>query len=140
MTKCLAGLLVAAAAVVGTAAPEPQSIDPKRGCRLNPAVVGPCFKLHGRLSVGNGTPSMRIWRIGTKRILGVLPSETEIVPEVVRANVEFQTNLYGDFEVCPFERERPGAMQTVCVESASNLVAERFIVGKATPEIVRIRR
>jgi hypothetical protein len=31
-------------------------------------------------------------------------------------------------------------MRTVCVESAANLVAERFIEGRATPEIVRIRR
>jgi hypothetical protein len=28
--------------------------------------------------------------------------------------------VYGDFEVCPFTRERKGYMQMVCVESASH--------------------
>jgi hypothetical protein len=117
-----------------------QGIDPKMGCRGNPAVVGQCFAVHGRIFFSNGTPSMRIWRVGTTRVLGVLPSEAEIAPAVVRKYVRSGTNLYGDFEVCPFEKETPGWMRAVCVESATNLVVERHIDGREAPEVFRIRR
>jgi hypothetical protein len=43
-------------------------------------------------------------------------------------NLQFKhgdETIYGDFEVCPFTRERRGAMQFVCIESASHLVVKR---------------
>jgi hypothetical protein len=45
------------------------------------------------------------------------------------ANLErtFKTSenrVYGDFEVCPLEAEREGAMQAACIESAKNLIVE----------------
>jgi hypothetical protein len=43
-------------------------------------------------------------------------------------NLKFKSGdeaIYGDFEVCPFTSERKGAMQFVCIESASHLVARR---------------
>lgn len=40
-------------------------------CKGNPAVIGACFKVHGRLSSWNGNPTFRIWPTGTKRMLGV---------------------------------------------------------------------
>ena len=81
-----------------------------------------------------------MWSVGTKRILGVVPSENEIVPEITKQHVNFDTRLYGDFEVCPFSREKPGEMQIICVESAANLVGERFVEGKAPPVVFRIRK
>lgn len=33
----------------------------------------------------------------------------------------FDDEAFGDFYLCPFTRERPGAMQFACVESAKNL-------------------
>jgi hypothetical protein len=117
-----------------------QRIDPKAGCRQNPAIVDRCFPIHGRLFASNGSPGVRIWPVGTKRILGVMPSEAEIVPDVVRKNINWDARLYGDFEVCPFTRETPGTMRLVCVESATNLVGERFVEGQSVPVIFRIRR
>src|SRR5579875_2172562 len=32
----------------------------------------PCYWIHGRMWEGNGTPSTRIWRAGTHRLLGVV--------------------------------------------------------------------
>jgi hypothetical protein len=81
---------------------------------------------------------MRIWPVGTNRILGVIPSESEIVPEVIKQYVNWDTRLYGDFEVCPFTKEKPGEMQIVCVEAASKLVGERFVEGKDAPITFRI--
>jgi len=40
-------------------------------CKNNAYLVGQCFRLHGRAFFSNGTPSLRIWHVGTKRILGV---------------------------------------------------------------------
>jgi len=113
-------------------------IEPRAGCRRNPEIVDTCRTIHGRLFISNGTPSMRIWPVGTNRILGVTPSENEIVPEIIKQHVNFNTRLYGDFEVCPFTKEKPGEMQIVCVEAASKLVGERFVEGNAAPLTFRI--
>jgi hypothetical protein len=59
-----------------------------RMCKNNPELVGPCVKIHGRARIVNGGPQMRIWRIGTNRILGVLPSEDEIGPVNLRDAME----------------------------------------------------
>jgi len=29
--------------------------------------------------------------------------------------------MWGDFEVCPFEPDRPGVMRLVCVQSVANI-------------------
>ena len=70
---------------------------------------------------------MRIWRVGTKRILGVLPPENEIVPHnLAKALAGFDKQIYGNFEVCPFTLEKPGEMQMVCVESADHLIVRKW--------------
>jgi hypothetical protein len=48
-------------------------------------------------------------------------------------------NLYADFLVCPLAAERRGHMRPVCVESASELVLERFSDYK-DPRPVAVRR
>jgi hypothetical protein len=68
---------------------------------------------------------MRMWHIGTDRVLGVLPSENEIIPINLSKALETAgqyPEVYGDFEVCPFTKEKPETMQMVCVESANHLV------------------
>ena len=75
----------------------------------------------GRMRAYNGNPTYRIWKIGTQRILGVTgshPGEEPILPDGVACG--FDCDVYADFEVCPFTREKPGVMQRVCVESAAN--------------------
>jgi hypothetical protein len=130
--------MLCAVALVNIPLRAQQGTDPKAGCRRNPQVVDKCRTIHGRVFVANGTPSMRIWIVGTKRILGVLPSEKEIVPDLIKQHVSFETRVYGDFEVCPFTREKAGEMQDVCIESASSLVGERFVEGKDAPVVFRI--
>jgi hypothetical protein len=41
-------------------------------CRQSPKLVGACFVVHGRLFVSDGTPDLRMWKIGTHRILGIV--------------------------------------------------------------------
>jgi len=100
-----------------------KTIHPSYGaCKTDPDIIGPCFTVHGRLSAWNGTPTMRIWRIGTKRILGV---ENELLPEEVANRMDWGVDAYGDFMVCPFTEERPGEMQMVCIESAKNVIYKK---------------
>jgi hypothetical protein len=89
-------------------------------CKSDPDIVDACFTVHGRLRAGNGTPTLRIWRVGTKRILGV---HDDIIPENLA--VGWDVEAYGDYLVCPFTKQRPGEMQMVCVESAQHVVPQR---------------
>jgi hypothetical protein len=93
-------------------------------CKAKPDIVAACFTVHGRLSFWNGAPSARIWPVGTHRLLGIHNDE---LPQALRDRIAFpDTEMWGDFQVCPFTRERPGHMQFVCVESWQNLeVRER---------------
>jgi len=87
-------------------------------CARDQALVGACFTVHGRLSHWNGAPSARIWPIGSKRMLGV---HNDVLPPHIDARLQsFDTELYGNFEVCPYTPEVPGKMQFVCVESVKN--------------------
>jgi hypothetical protein len=81
----------------------------------------------------NGTPSFRIWVIGTNRLLGVHEIEYGDNPERPLMPVQLgqqmggdKYELYGDFEVCPLTKERAGWMQMVCVESASHVVQQPY--------------
>ena len=106
-----------------------------RLCKGNPDLVGQCFKMHGRVYIANGGPQMRILRIGTDRVLGVVPSEDEIIPDKLSKALfkddgewgsdVYGRSVYGDFEVCPFTKRKPEEMQMVCVESASHLVVKK---------------
>jgi hypothetical protein len=94
-------------------------------CKRSPKLVGACFVIHGRADSGDGTPSLRIWRIGTKHKYGVFPDEDHgnVAPNPVLDNLDTLNNsVYGDFEVCPFTRERARAMTMVCVEEVKHLV------------------
>ena len=111
--------LVVVLALFSSSALAQQPETPR--CKGNSAVVGECFVVHGRLSVWNGNPSLRIWPIGTKRMLGV--SDSFKLPEEMETRMgHFDDEVYADFEVCPLRKEKPRTMQDVCVESAKNIV------------------
>jgi hypothetical protein len=86
--------------------------------------------------VANGSPSFRLWKIGTKRVLAIfsgpsidrygLDGETPELPlniEKYFSRLDNPYEVFGDFEVCPLEPEKAGVMQAACVESAKNIVA-----------------
>lgn len=118
----LSSLPPAAPAQTAGAAP-----GPTRPCRGQPALVGRCFAVRGRLSLYNGAPTIRLWRAGTKRVLGVSASYARegysSIPAELEGRLSWETELWGEFTVCPFTRRRAGEMQMVCVESARNVVS-----------------
>jgi hypothetical protein len=122
--------LIFAAAIA--AAPPQEAATRKIPCKT-PANASMCYWTRGRVTLGAGTPAYRMWKVGTKRLLGIYSgpsvdrlSEANEDPEFP-ANVQrvWQTRightLWADFEVCPLEPERAGWMQAVSVESAKNI-------------------
>lgn len=104
-----------------------------RECKNNPKVIGACYVVHGRATYGSGTPALRIWPVGTKRMLGVTAesiaddADDPIAPkDMLRFNSDVEA-IFGDFEVCPFTPERKGHMQMVCVQSATKLAIKRWL-------------
>ena len=101
-------------------------------CRARSDLVGQCFIVRGRLSVYNGTPSIRLWPIGTRRLLGVLDPENissepgpSIIPASILGQLDWDKFIFGDFLVCPLTRSQPGRMQTICIQSGKHLLVRR---------------
>lgn len=123
--RAAASLLLIVAGSV--AASSPRSEGTLKSCREQPQLIGKCFRVHGRLAVYNGTPAIRLWRIGTRRILGVSDQrfsnpEYRNLPESLARHINGENEILGDFLVCPFTRPEPREMQLICIESARNVV------------------
>jgi len=113
-------VIVACASAAGVVDAAARTIDPKLGCRTNPALVGACFEVDGHVVVTNGTPSFRLYKRGTKRVLGIAGGEEPIAPTCLTEAVSFEKKVDGKFVVCPFSPDRPGDMRMVCVDEVVN--------------------
>jgi len=97
-------------------------------CHENPNLVGPCLRIRGVLRPWNGSPTYRISRIGTKRILGIDEWSKRLagycgLPQYLLDTIEVgHKEIVADFVVCPLTKSRPGVMQMVCVDSATHIV------------------
>ena len=114
--------------VVATGSSQTTTDD--KPCSKHPQLAGSCFTVRGRLSVYNGAPALRIWRLGTKRILGVSEQRFAVagyrnVPENIRTQVDQDKALFGDYLVCPFTKPKENEMQMVCIEKVTNLVVKK---------------
>src|ERR1700682_30925 len=128
-------LTVLNAVTLSTIGGSPRAPKRKIACKT-PGNADSCYWTHGRLAAYNGTPTMRLWKIGTKRVLAIHSgpgfkrgdNKENENPEVpAKVDQAFKTDLtrvFGDFEICPLETERRGEMQVVCIESAKNIFAE----------------
>jgi hypothetical protein len=88
--------------------------------------TGPYYKARGRMSLSNGTPSVRIWPVRTKRILGMSEGlfyldEYANVPDELVRQLTWGNAMFADFTGCPFTDDKPGVMKLVCAESAENV-------------------
>ena len=87
-------------------------------------MIGSCLTVHGRLSNWNGNPTRRVWITGTKRMLGIRDG-TSLPAELDVKIGDFDDEVYGNFEFCPFTRERQGVMQVGCIAGVSNYTVRR---------------
>jgi hypothetical protein len=92
-------------------------------CKGDARLIGQCFVVHGRLSVhANMRPYL--WPVGTRRLLGIAsPDGAIIMPAELQSlfAAHLDRQAFGDFEVCPFTRQRPGVMQMVCIAAVTHL-------------------
>lgn len=104
-----------------------------------PKVAQSCYWTHGQLKFWEGTPSLRLWKVGTTRILGIYSgpetypgdlngdNEHPELPANIQAKLKpLDNQIYADFEVCPLELERPKKIQAACIEAAKNIVVDDF--------------
>jgi len=125
LTSLISLLLLVPPAALSAQAAGPGR--PLRPCRAQPSLVGRCFRVYGRLSLYNGAPTIRLWRAGTKRVLGVSGSYARdgysSVPGELERRLSWETELWGEYLVCPYTPRRVGEMQLVCIEEGRKVVA-----------------
>ena len=89
--------------------------------------------VHGRLYGANGGGSgFRIWIVGTRRIVWLSPKIDPAIPDTIASAFKpFDEELYGDFDVVPLARDRPGVMREVCFVSGEHLVVRDVHTGQS---------
>ncbi|MBS0361279.1 MAG: hypothetical protein JSR98_07855 [Proteobacteria bacterium] len=93
----------------------------------------PCRTVHGRMSVWNGAPAVRIAVTGAHHVLGVAhragdPEETPDLPASLLKKLTsagLGAAVAGDFIVCPVVKARPGRIELVRVVGADRLSIRR---------------
>jgi hypothetical protein len=91
-------------------------------CVDSKSIVGECLDIRGRVSLHNGNPSVRIWPVGSKRLLGVRDAEPLLLPPELRKSLTWDHYLFAHLKVCPLTKASEGRMQVVCIASARNAV------------------
>jgi hypothetical protein len=130
--------LLAAWLIAMPAATATTRVLDDRPCREHPQLVAPCLSIRGRMSYSNGAPTVRIWKVGSQRMLGVSEGRFKVegysnLPREITARLTWEVDLFGDFVACPFTRERPGVMQLVCVDAATKLETRPRRTGRLAP-------
>lgn len=122
--KTLACIIILLLSVACFSQQDTSSVNCKP-CRKHPGVIGPAFKIRGVLSYWNGAPGVRIWKVGTKRILGV--SEGRFYREGYcnlpkwLPTITFDEEITGDFVLYPFTKDKPEEMRLVCIDTVYNM-------------------
>jgi len=120
--------LLATSLIASTIVAAPAFAEDGPACKASPKVVGKCMTFYGPLAVYSGSPSLRIWPVGTKQLYGLRGTgadpENVALPEKLRELLASNPReVNGKWEVCPLEAERPNQLRIVCLESASELRA-----------------
>lgn len=94
-------------------------------CSSGSGIGDTCFVFRGKLLIGNGTPSMRILNIKTKRIYGVLNPKSGIVPDTIIKMDRVENIVFAIFKACQFSNSKPEEMQMVCLDSMANITIKK---------------
>jgi hypothetical protein len=125
------------------AAPTPSKDNYRTFPCKTSELASSCIQLHGRLRIVNGTPSVRLWQIGTHHVFGIYSNQFGFknrytlldneAPELPANLIKLMPNnwttaygtVYGDFEACPLEPRIEGNMQAACIASATHIVVPK---------------
>ncbi len=121
------GLVMVIATMPGLAGRALSQTQKDKPCKDYPHLAGPCFTVHGRMRYYNGWPVIRIWKIGTNRVLGVAEIEGYChLPRELEQLLDSNQEIFADFVVCPLTKPKPGVMQQVCVQAASKIMTKPY--------------
>jgi len=90
-------------------------------CQDRKDLAGACFTVHGRLWLYCGDAQFRLWHIGTRHEFDV--GLQEDFPKNLERFFRSCTDpggpnwIFGDYLVCPLEKEVSGAAQAACIQS-----------------------
>jgi hypothetical protein len=82
------------------------------------------------MELANGNPAVRIWVVGSSRVLGVVQQHERFddLPRNIRQlwgaqgdDAMWSSYLFGNFRVCAVSISKPGQMQFVTLRSGTNL-------------------
>jgi hypothetical protein len=95
-------------------------------CASNDSIfVGPCRSFQARLTPGADNISIRIWPVGTNRLLGYADGALKChLPPMLERLMDEGKTVYADLTVRPVTRSQPGHMQFACVASAQHMKVE----------------
>ena len=108
-------------------------------CKQSLKLADQCFTMRGRLIFAQGGWQLRIWPVGTKRLLAVVDpngiwDDTKmqnsgapyLTPEVKEALKPDENVVFADFTLCPLTKDIPGEMRHVCMVAAKNIITRPF--------------
>jgi len=126
MPRHITRRILASAVASAIALLSPSFAMAAESCAQDTRLSGPCFTVRGRLSAYNGTPGMRIWVVGTSRILGIgegrfAPDGYDFLPPNMPQSIDTEAFYFGNYTVCPFTKDTPGVMRLVCVQAVTGL-------------------
>lgn len=140
--RCVLISALALCAFTAQATPQQTAAKRKIPCKT-PENAATCYWTRGRLSLAEGSPPWRMWKVGTQRMLAIHSGPSTWPPHDQSGSLDpsFPANLesayhtdvkdpylnrvVADFEICPLEPERKGEMQHVCIESAKNIFVQK---------------
>jgi hypothetical protein len=87
------------------------------------------FTVHGRLSVYNGSANLRIWIVGSKRMLYICGDNTPALDQINKFFGDgggwFSRDVYADFTVEPLVPDTKGHMRPVRVLAVKHVVVTK---------------
>ena len=125
----IAGSVLLSSLVCVAAVPAPTQVTPWK-CDAEP--IEPCVKRRGRLSSQNGI-ALKLWLIGTTRMV-VVGNGIDGLPRSLWKYLELtspsHSYIFGDFDVCMVEPQRPGHIGRACLAGGTNLVVKPHRDGR----------
>jgi hypothetical protein len=94
------------------------------------AKTWPCYWTRGRLWIAQGGHPIRLWPVGTRRILGIENPKpgpidydgADAIPPRVSEVLTDGVFVWGNYHVCPIAPERAGWMRFVFIDRAKGKV------------------
>jgi hypothetical protein len=85
------------------------------------ANYGKCFSIHARFAVYTGDGMEELWPVGSRRLLWVVSGNNNYELNRLLGDRPDDFYIFGDFIVCPLNKEVPGQMRHVCIKEMRNL-------------------